>query len=236
MKPFFTIAFCLTLFITQAQYFIPPMDNSEISIAKEAYVVTNADDTVRGRVLSATIISGQLRSFTIKEDDGNKQKFKSTDVKLLAVAPSKLSNISSAMSVPNLSRTMKTDFSEIIDREWVYFEQALLPKKKDKYVMMQLLNPGFDSKIKVYLDPNANQTMNVSAGGINLAGGEDKSYLVVYDGNKSEVYKKSSYKKDALEKLYKNCAVFTENYEGEKFIWKNFAEHIYVYDQLCTND
>lgn len=234
MKPFFTIAFCLTLTITQAQYFIPAMDNSEIGMSKEAYVVTNAGDTVRGRVLSAMIMSGQLRSFTIKEADDNKQKFKSTDVKLLAVKPSKLSNISSAMSVPNLSRAMEVDFSDIIDREWVYFEQALLPKKKDKYVMMQLLNPGYDSKIKVYLDPNANQTMNVSAGGLNLAGGEDKSYLVVYDGNKSEVYKKSGYKKDALEKLYKNCPVFTENYEGEKFKWSNFAEHIYVYDQLCN--
>lgn len=212
------------------------MDNSEIGMSKEAYVVTNAGDTVRGRVLSAMIMNGQMRSFTIKEDDGNKQKFKSTDVKLLAVAPNKLSNINSAMSVPNLSRAMQVDFSEIIDREWVYFEQALLPKKKDKYVMMQLLNPGYDSKIKVYLDPNANKTMTVSAGNIDLAGGEDRSYLVVYDGNKSEVYKKSSYKKDALEKLYKNCSVFTENYEGEKFKWRNFAEHVYVYDQLCTND
>ncbi|MFH6982581.1 hypothetical protein [Marinoscillum luteum] len=88
MKSFFTIAFCLTLTITQAQYFIPAMDNSEIGMSKEAYVVTNAGDTVRGRVLSAMIMSGQLRSFTIKDADDNKQKFKSTDVKLLAVKAS----------------------------------------------------------------------------------------------------------------------------------------------------
>ena len=107
-------------------------------------------------------------------------------------------------------------------------------KKKDKYVMMQLLNPGFDSKIKVYVDPNAGESAGVGVGGVKLVGGEDKSYLVVFDGGKSTKYKKGKYKKEALGQLYKDCDVFKQNYEGEKFKWKNFAEHVFVYDQLCN--
>ncbi|MFY0600044.1 MAG: hypothetical protein JXR03_10260 [Cyclobacteriaceae bacterium] len=234
MRKIIPILFILmTPLLSKAQYFIPEMNSSQIGAAKEAYAVTNAGDTVRGKIASAMIGLGQLRSFTIKKEDGSKVKFKSPDIKVLAVKPSKLTNIESAMSVPNVAKAGEIDFDKVVNREWVYFEQALLPKKKDKFVLMQLLNPGFDSKIKVYLDPNAKETGGIGVGGIKVTGGEDKSYLVVFDGGKSEVYKKSRYKKEALKQLYKDCSVFKENYGGEKFKWKNFAEHVFVYDQLC---
>lgn len=234
MKKFTLITIiCLGVLSVNAQYFIPEMNSSSITSAKEVYAVTNAGDTVRGKMGAAMIGMGQLRSFTIKKEDGTKVKFKSPDVKVLAVKPSKLANIESAMSVANVGRAGEIDFDKVVNREWVYFEQALLPKKKDKFVMMQLLNPGFDSKIKVYLDPNAKETKGIGVGGIQVTGGDAKSYLVVFDGDKSELYKKSRYKKEALGQLYKDCSVFKENYSGEKFQWKNFAEHVFVYDQLC---
>jgi hypothetical protein len=147
----------------------------------------------------------------------------------LAVKPSKMANLESAMSVPNLRTLMKVDFDDVINREWVFYELAMLDKKKDKPRMMQLLNPGFDSKIKVYLDPNAKETK----GGMLLGGGEDKSYLVLFDGDKVDTYKKKRYNKEAKNLLFKDCKVFMENYDGERFKWKNFAEHVFVYDQLC---
>ncbi len=234
MKQLLTITCLLILFATKAQYFIPPMDNGEIGMAKAAYVITNEGDSLNGSVGMAMMTNGQLRSFTFKLDGGGKEKFKAADVKVLGVKPNKLSNISSALSVPNLEQLLEQNFDEIVNREWVYFEQALLPKKKDKYALMQLLNPGYDSKIKIYQDPMANETMGVGVAGVQLTGGIAKSYLVVFDGGKSEVYKKSRYKKDALGKLYKDCQIFKDNYAGEKFQWNDFAEHVLVYDQLCT--
>lgn len=225
--------FTLSFIVLKAQYFVPELSSDQINRGKEAYAVTNAGDTVSGRVTTVMLAMGQLRSFTIKKDDGSKAKFKSADVKSLAIKPSKIANMESAMSVQSVMTASSINFDEVINREWVYFEKALLPKKKDKPVMMQLLNPGFDSKIKVYLNPNAKETKGVSLGGIKVTGGDDKSYLVVFDGNKSVVYKKSKYKKEALSQLYKDCSVFTENYAGEKFKWRYFAEHVFVYDQLC---
>ncbi len=224
---------CLGIYVAHSQYFMPELQSENIGTAKEVYAVTLAGDTVRGKMGGYVFMNGQMRSFTIKQEDGTKSKFAPADVIVLAVKPNKFANLQSAMAVPNISRAGDMDMDEILNREWVFFEQALLPKAKDKYVMMQLLNPGFDSKIKVYLDPNAKESAGLSVGGIKVAGGEDKSYLVVYDGNKSEVYKKSRYGKEALTELYKDCDVFAENYAGEKFQWKDFTEHVLVYDQLC---
>ena len=38
--------------------------------------------------------------------------------------------------------------------------------------LMQLLNPGFDSVLKAYVDPNAKKTIGLPLGGVRLAGGE----------------------------------------------------------------
>ncbi|MFT6866930.1 MAG: hypothetical protein ACJA08_001768 [Cyclobacteriaceae bacterium] len=234
MKKIITsLLMCIGINAAQAQYFTPEIQSDNIGTAKEVYAVTLAGDTVRGKMGGYVFMNGQMRSFSIKQADKTKTKFSPADVTVLAVKPNKLANLQSAMAVPNIARAGEMDLSKVLNREWVFFEQALLPKAKDKYVMMQLLNPGFDSKIKVYLDPNAKETKGMSVGGIKVGGGEDKSYLVVYDGSKSELYKKSRYKKEALTELYKDCDVFTENYAGEKFQWKDFTEHVLVYDQLC---
>jgi hypothetical protein len=218
---------------SQAQYFLPEISDTQILMAKEAYAVTNEGDTVNGRVRSIVIVNGQLRSFTIKKSDKSKAKFKAGDAKLLAVKPTKLANIESALSVQSIIRASNIDFEEVMNREWVYFEQALLPRKKDKPALMQLLNSGFDSKIKVYFNPNANESGGLSLNGLQLTGGDDLSYLVVYNGNKSVVYRRGNYRNNALSELYNDCDVFVQNYQDENFRWDNFAEHVFVYDQLC---
>ena len=227
------IGLLITLTV-QAQYFVPQMASDEISLSKEVYVVTTNGDTIRGKSGGATLMNGQMTRFNIKLDDGTKQKFKAEELLLVAIKPSKFTNITGALEATSLQNDLKA-FDDVIDREWVYYEQALLPKKKDKYALMQLANPGFDSRIKVYYDPTAKETKGVPGTGGMVGGGKDKSYLVVYDGNKSELYKKGNYKKDALKLLYKNCDIFMDNYQGEKFKWKNFAEHVFVFDQLCND-
>ncbi len=230
--------FALALLQVQAQYsqyFTPPIQEEQISMGRNFYVVTNANDTIYGnRLPMATMIDGQVRSFTLKKEDKTKIKFKAEEVKLLAVKLTDFMKVSSALAVPNLLRAIEMDWERVGNREWAFFEQALLPtKKKDKYALMQLLNPGFDSKIKVYLRPNSNETATTEINGIQVGGGEDTSYLIVYDGNKSEVYKKGRYKKEALTRLFKNCDVFVENYSGEKMKWQDISEHVLIYDRLC---
>ncbi len=223
-----------TLSAQFSQYFMTPISDEFITLAREVYAVTNAGDTINGdRINSAVLMNGQLRSFVIKKADKSKVKLKAADVKLLAIRASDFMNASSALSAPNLNSAVKIDVRKVMNREWVFFEQALLPTKKDKYALMQLLNVGFSSKIKVYLNPNANETATTSINGIELTGGEDTSYFVVIDDAKSIVCRKMKYNKEALTEIYKDCQVFADNYSGEKFRWSDFSEHVFIYDQLC---
>lgn len=228
--------FCLCSLPMFAQYyFMPAIASEDVLSASEVFVVTNAGDTLRGRVSGCNIVNGQVNTFTLKKEDKTKIKYAAADVKLLAVKPTVFMKYSGQMSLQNFMKMSKEDLDKIMNREWIYFEQALLPKNTDKYALLQLLNPGFDSKIKVYQDPNAGTTGGITTGGgLQLTGGENNSFLVVVNGGKSEYYRQVNYKKDAINKLYRDCPVFLENYSGEKFKWKDFSEHVLVYDQMCT--
>ena len=45
----------------------------------------------------------------------------------------------------------KYRFEDIVEREYLYYERVEMPKHDIMYRLAQLLNPGFDGKIKVYV-------------------------------------------------------------------------------------
>jgi hypothetical protein len=107
--------------------------------------------------------------------------------------------------------------------------------KGDKIRLMQLLNPGFDSKLKVFADPNPNrETSGIGIAGVKLTGGIDKSYLFVQNSQKAILVKKGSYKKN-FEELYKNCPAMVAGFTGEKIKWEDVAGHVFAYDQICKD-
>jgi hypothetical protein len=230
MKKIIILSLMLYACSAKAQYFIPEIGSDAMQISKEVYVVTMDNDTIKGKYGGGSFSMGLLKSFNIKIEDGTKMKFKAEELKTVAIKPNKITNIEGSLTAVGIDGLKA--FDDVINREWVFYNQALQPKKKDKYALMQLVNPGFDSKIKVYHNPNPNAKETKGFGG--FGAGDDKSYLVVYDGGKSVLYKKGKYKKEAPRNLFKNCPVFIENFGGDKFKWKNFAEHVYVYDQLCN--
>jgi hypothetical protein len=134
----------------------------------------------------------------------------------------------------SIFRFTKTNFEEIINREYIIFEQALRATKKDKPAMMQLLNPGFDHVIKVYADPNANETGGLQMNDISITGGKNRSYLFV-KGNESKVVivKRGSYRRN-FDELYADCQQMLLNFEGDKIKFNDIAGHVFVYDQLCV--
>ncbi len=69
------------------------------------------------------------------------------------------------------------------------FETATTPAQKETRRILQLLNPGFDGKIKVFADPGA-KTGGLNIGGLQVTGGEDRVYLFVKEGGKAFKVKK----------------------------------------------
>ena len=237
MKFIITVIILISFYSTTfSQAFIAEVGPDDIGaiLRNPTIVILQSGDTLRGELVSASLPSGYLKSVTLKMKDDSKRKLQAAEMTLLLVKPSnraKLAMMSeSGSSVFNLG---KTNFDEIINREYIIFEQALRATKKDKPAMMQLLNPGFDHAIKVYADPNANETDGLSIGGVALTGGKNKSYLFVKGDSKVVIVKKGSYKKN-FDDLYGDCQEMIISFEGEKKKFNDMAGHVFVYDQVCN--
>lgn len=191
---------------------------------------------VEGKVSMVTISNGYISSLSLKEADGVKHKHKAAEIKQFKVKMGFLAKLDAAAEASSsISEMISADFNEILEREYIIYKQALLPKKKDKYRLLQLVNPGFDAKIQVYDDPGGKETGGLSSGSFQLSGGKDKSYLVVVDGKKSVKVKKGSYKKDFPE-LYGGCNEFLDTVKPRKPNFWDMAAHVFAYDQLCPDN
>lgn len=209
----------------KAQGFITPLERVQLNTET---VVTMEDGTVlKGVLKTATAVMGYVKKVTLKDEAGVKHKLTAAQIKELKMKPSKLAKMemmAEATEVP--TQISKEKYAEIINREWLVYEKTLKDKAKDVAVLGQLLNPGFDSKYKVYVDPNAKSS---SIGGIKTSG--PKSYLIVKVGDKkSTLVSKGEYKKVAPE-LFGDCSKMMKAYP--KFDFKQIAEHVFYYDQNC---
>ena len=225
--------FLLLLFINAllSQSFITPF--SSLPVGEEVIVETEAGETITGTIKTGLLAGATILSLTIKDNAGKKHKFKSKtgEMKRIKVRLGELAKLqlqSSALMGGTLQTIVNQDFDEMDNREFAIFERALKPKKKDKYQMMQLLNPGWDTLIKVYQDPSAKKSMSV--GGV--VGGVVKSYLIVKNGNKSIKLKKKKYKKE-FANLFGDCDEMMNKFGNEKIKWNDFAKHVHSYEKIC---
>lgn len=222
----------ISLFVGElyGQYFIPGTD--AFSKKKESKIVT-ADGTEHILFYKkAKRQKGVFSEVYFEDADGNEQVFKAEEIKTMAIPPSDAGKLMAFSDATQSVRSMtKTNFKDYIKTDFTYFEQAILPKKNIP-VLFQIVNPGFNSKITVYHDPYASETAGVSAGGVALTGGLEKSYYVTKDGETMKVTK-GDYKKEFFEKLFGDSPEMMERY-GKDRDWKDFALHVWEYDQLGT--
>ena len=232
------VLFLLITTLGFGQGFVTEVEEDGLSalFGNPCTVELTTGETITGKLTSGSLINGYLSNFTIKSESGEKSKFSADEVKRLTIKASKLAKLTMvAESTSSIKEMTHTNFEDIINREYIVFETAMRHNKSEKLRLMQLLNPGFDSKIKVFGDPDPNrQTSGIGLGGIKLTGGIDKSYLFVQNDQKAVLVKKGSYNKDFTE-LYANCLIMLQAFAGEKIKWADLAGHVYAYEQLCTN-
>ncbi|HAA16904.1 MAG TPA: hypothetical protein DCE41_36400 [Cytophagales bacterium] len=212
-----------------AQFFMPPITG--LSTTKPG-TLTAADGTVyeNCKVRSLVMNGAQINRVNIMTAEGEKLKFKAEDVASMQYPPSELAKFDQAMEATTSVQSMfNTDFDAVLDREIIYYEANSSPRGRGKTVLMQLVNPGFESKIAVFNDPWAGETMSVGVAGMTLAGGLEKSYYVRKDGEMIKVQKKGYGK--MFDQLFADCPRMAEEYPNPQ--WKNFATHVFAYDQWC---
>ena len=134
-----------------------------------------------------------------------------------------------------LSDVQKWDNKDIdqgkIADGYVYFEKAEVQVKKKKLTLMvQLLNPSFSSKVKVYHDPYAKETASLGVGGFTVAGGDAKSYYVSSGGKTAFKLEKKNYDEE-FSKVFGKCKAVQSKFDKVK--WSEFEEHVYVHSTEC---
>lgn len=202
---------------------------------KEAYFTLNDNSEVVGFIDDIDRKKGLIEEIRIKTSDGKKVTYKSNEIKSMFVAPSGFDKFSSSYNKMYDATQWNKDKSvhdQYVKEGYVYFENTdVLIKNTKINLLLQLVNPGNASKIKVYFDPYAKETTSASVGGIKVAGGIAKSYYIKKGNGTAYKLTKSDYKKK-WSTLFGECKSMLAEYTTRKD-WKHFEEHIAYYDTKC---
>jgi hypothetical protein len=241
MRSIYPFLFLFVLILTTPGYgqgFVNEVEEDGLSalFGNPCTILLANGDKIAGKLSSGSGTNGYLSAITIKLENDEKVKLKAEDITRLTIKVSKFAKLTMVSeSAESIKEMTKTDFNNIVKRDSVIYETAMQHTKGDKIRLMQLLNPGFDSKLKVFADPNPNrETSGIGIAGVKLTGGIDKSYLFVQNSQKAILVKKGSYKKN-FEELYKNCPAMVAGFTGEKIKWEDVAGHVFAYDQICKD-
>jgi len=172
--------------------------------------------------------------------DGNREWFEAEAIVRLVVKLSWLQRSDildeHTSSIVRFVTALEHDFSEVREREYTYYEPV--ETKPGKHQLYQLINPGFDGKIKVFamgemtFFPDESQySEGISVDGVEITSPQLSKMLVAKSG-KVMVVKKGKYKKKYFSELYGDCDAM-QQYAEEDRKFKYFAEHVFVYDQVC---
>ncbi len=219
-----TILPVVLLTISIKAQFVTPIT----TISGPAEVTTVNGKTYSGKLKNAMFSNNGMISFKLKDDTGVDTKFKAADIDQLKLKVDGLAKIEIiAEQSSNVSKLANSNFKEVVDRKYIYWQRVKSPDK-DKYQLLQLLNPGFDNLLKVYDLPNS-KSGETSIGDMAVSGNTATAYYVIKNGKTLKITKKK-YKKQDFKLLFDDCPQIIENNEPN---FKYFAEHVFFYNELC---
>lgn len=212
------------------QFFVQKMPQNQITGTEQAYVVLINGDTLRGRINQISFQEDLIRQVTLKHND-QKLKLGIQQILAIGVIPPDRARYDDAALFPVLRSMKNKEFIEVLpDSGYVIYEKIRLPERQERYEMAQLLNPGFDSKIKVYAHPDAEDTGFTKISGLAVEGLKDNVHYVSVMGEPIMELRDFRYRKRALSMLYSDC----EALQGLKLKWKDFVDHVFTHFQGCN--
>jgi len=211
----------LTVFLfqipSQAQKFLRPFEL--ISHKKTSYIYKENGKEIEGKIKKLKRKKGLFKEVNIKNEKGKKMTIPIESINYAYLPQSGLDKIGKFDQF--LGDATQWDDGlhdkERIKNGYAYFEKTeVMVKKKKRTMLMQLLNPGICSKIKVYHDPIAKEGMGIGFAGVKVTGGKDKSYYIKIGDKVAFKLKKKNYKK-MFDELFGNCKEVKEKYSSKKW-------------------
>ena len=210
-------AICISVF---GQGFMPGFDM--FSHSKPSYLTLNDGTKIEGEIDRLDRKRNNISGIRM-EINGEKKLFAPEEVKEMYLPAHSLNKFS--LKMESATNTSKDYDLEMINDGYGYFENTeVMLGKKVQTLMMQLVNPGFSDKIKVYFDPMAMETMKVGVGPIS-AGGIDRSYYIKVGDEPAYKLSKANYD-DLFKELYADCPALVEEI-GKSPTWKELPEHMF---------
>jgi hypothetical protein len=198
------------------------------SYKKLAYVYLENGDSVIGIISKVGYKKGLVDEIKIKKEgekkaievEINKIKMAYLPLPNLIIASQKIGTVS------NANKWEKTGINEKLMKDgYVLYEKTVtVLKGKEEILLLQLINPAFCDKIRVYSDPYAAQSQSFGVGGINLAGGDDLAYYIKV-GTQSAMEVKRKDFKDNISNFFGDCPSLEARLK-DKSDWTDLAKYI----------
>lgn len=214
------------------QAFVPPFE--VFSSSKVAYVTLEDGNMLEGTIHDIDRRKGLIQEITIKDATNKKIKLTADKIKYMYLPPSNFAKYAAADDY--LMKANKWGRAElnkdILKKGYAYFEKSSVKlRKSEEELLLQLLNPLTSNRIRVYHDPLAQETNGVNLSGIQLSGGDDRSYFVKVGDKPAFKLLKKNYD-DEFANLYGDCPTFIQK-AGRKIKWVNFDQHVADYTTEC---
>lgn len=225
MKQLFSLLAFLFIFqLTKAQEFLTPLE----TLTGKVQVTTVDGKTVYGKLTSVSFEARGLGNFRVKDSATDEViKFTPENVKTLQVKMT-FNNRMETIEKQSMFKLLKSKGKEVSEREYITFNLVTYPEKKDKILLLQLLNPDFSSKIQVY-EHKVGGKSSTSILGIETELNEATSFIIVINGVSSFVEKKK-YKTDYFDKIFASCPELMAIPEkGVSF--SDFAKHVSIFEK-----
>ena len=228
-----------------AQVFTPPAEG--FSRKKNAFITLEDGTQIVGKIKKIKRISkfAVFSNITVLDSlSGEKISLPAEKIKNMYLPPSELANFARASEfmsdVRNWDEEKREEYKELTEG-YAYFEKTeFLSKRKDieknkegKIVLVQLVNPTFCEKIKVYHNPSTQEQGGFQAGGLTVGGySGDQSYFLKKGKDPAFVSSYIKYTNKEFNYLFGDCPEIVKKFEG-KTKWADLADAIYSYETEC---
>jgi hypothetical protein len=208
-----------------AQEFAEKTNN--VSYSKPAYIYLENGDSLVGNLTKIGYRKGLIDEVKIKVDD-KKQEVDVNTIKTAYFPISAIGKLGNALNkATNLNKMKKTGVNEALIRDgYVLYEKSLaVVKGKTEPLLMQLINPAFSDKIRVYADQFASESASYGVGGMTLAGGDDLSYYIKKGDAPAEKVRRKDFK-EKIPTLFGDCPTLATKLQKD-FSWADLPKYIY---------
>lgn len=223
--------------ILHSQEFLQSM--RKLSWQEPIYIITNSGDSLAGFMLDYSMEKGGMKELKFKLEKKSKKADFTIDSIQYAYLHGELINSDKENSILNNIKAVEKLVGEderglLESGNYGYYEKVEIINKKGKQMvaMMQLLNPDFDFKIKVYADGDfwATTDGGFTIGGFQVEEEKENTYFIklVNSNEPAFLVRKKDFLK-VVDKVFPNCDSLVQKIK-EKLVWKDFSKYVFEYN------